>query len=73
MPVAGYNPFAPQALRLPAAYVGKGSNAADRLVQTSQKGGNPLDSPLNRKVDLWMLAIAYAVSLDLTVPDTAEA
>jgi len=72
MPIAGYNPFGPLALRFPAAYVGKKENAADRLVQTSQKGSTPLDNPLYRKVDLWMLAIGYAVATDLAVSDSSE-
>lgn len=75
MPVAGYNPFAPLALRLPADYVGEKDNAVDRLIQTSAKGGekaNPLDQPLYRKVDVWMLAIELAHKRGLAIPDSSE-
>ena len=75
MPVAGYNPFAPLALRLPAAYVGEKDNAVDRLIQTSAKGGekaNPLDQPLYRKVDVWMLAIELAHKRGLAIPDSSD-
>ena len=75
MPIAGYNPFAPLALRLPAAYVGPKNNAVDRLIQTSQKEGvasNPLDNPLYRKVDVWMLAIEVAVATSSAIPSTSD-
>lgn len=75
MPIAGYNPFAPLALRLPTAYVGSKDNPVDRLIQTSQKDGersNPLDNPLYRKVDVWMLAIGLAVMKRLAIPTSSE-
>lgn len=75
MPVAGYNPYAPLALRLPASYVGTKDNRVDRLIQTSPKEGergNPLDNPLYRKVDVWMLAILYAVAKNLAVSESGD-
>lgn len=75
MPVAGYNPFGPVALRLPAAYVSKEDNPVDRLVRTARTeagGTTRLRSPLARKVDVWMLAIQVAIGRNRPIPRSSR-
>jgi hypothetical protein len=57
----GYNPFAPESLTLPEAI----DDQVNRLVRQGVKGAKPADRPFVRKVDVWALAIGFAVALEL--------
>lgn len=61
----GYNPFAPLTLHLPESV----EEQVNRLVRQGVKDATPADRPFARKVDVWALAIAFAVANDLPIAE----